>query len=209
MSKTKKIRISQITDAQAFIDIKNKLPISNSEDETTTGGFLLGTNIETYRFYIEQAFCLSLVNDEAVLGFGIVLKDAMVKQSELWEKRKLVDWTIDISAIESKKICYFEQLAFLKGNGQYSIAVAYRLLCKAFETHDVLLTTTVEKPISNLAAVPYILGVGGKKIGSIDEIYPEVGDINSNVFMVTKADFYKYAKASSLYRFVEARRFKF
>jgi hypothetical protein len=204
---SKKIRISQITDAPDFIDIKDKLPMAENGDETTNGGFLLGTNIETYQFYIDHAFCLSLVNNEDVLGFGIVLKDEMVKHSELWKKRKLVDWTIDINGIENKKICYFEQLAFLKGNGQYSIAVAYSLLSKAFETHDVLLTTTVEKPISNLAAVPYILGVGGKKIGSIDEIYPEVGDINSNVFMVTKADFYKYAKASPLYRFVEARKF--
>lgn len=203
---SKIIRPSILADAPQFMEIKNQLPMSSVEDSTTTGGFLLGTNIKTYELFIQTALCLSVENAKTVVGFGIILPDVMVRQSELWEKRKLVNWAIDIEAIESQKICYFEQLAFLKGNGRYSLALAYSLLCKAFETHDILLTTTVQKPISNLAAVPYILAASGGIIGNIDEIYPEVGDINSNVYMIQKSKFLEQAKFSPYYRFLEARK---
>lgn len=69
--------------------------------------------------------------------------------------------------------------------------------------YSALFTTTVNKPILNLAAIPFIKAVDGKKVGNIDEVYPVVGQINSDIYLVEAALFYQKTQAHPLYSFFE------
>lgn len=199
------IRKSIIQDAQYFVSIKNKLPLPSGNENSTKGGFLLGTDIDTYQFYIENGHCLTAVVAGQIVGFGIVLPNHLVKKSELWEKRKSVDWNIDINDLEHSTVSYIEQLAFLKGHRKLSILLSYNLANTAFNNGSYfMLTTTVKKPTLNLAAIPFIKAIGGTLIGNIDETYPTVGNINSDIYLIDKTTFYKKVKQLSFYAFLKS-----
>jgi hypothetical protein len=111
-------------------------------------------------------------------------------------------WYIDLPFYEKQNLCYFEQLAFLKGHKKAVLVLAYNLVKWLFDLgYTTLFTTTVNKPILNLAAIPFIEVVAGKKVGNIDEIYPVVGHINSDIYLVEAALFYQKTEAHSLYPF--------
>jgi len=195
-----KIRKSTLQDAQHFVRIKNKLPLPKENKNTTQGGFLLGTDIDTYKFYIKNGHCLTAIINSEIVGFGIIIPNQLVKRSELWEKRKKVKWTININDLENNNVSYIEQLAFLKGHNKLSIVLSYNLIKMGFSKGaNFMLTTTVKKPIVNAAAIPYIKSIGGFKIGNIDEIYPGIGNINSDIYLIKKNTFYKKIKELSFY----------
>ena len=197
------IRKSIITDATAFVKIKDQLPMLRSQNNR--GGFLLGTNKATYQSYIKNAYSLSAIQNKKVIGFGIIFQDEVLRNTELWQKRSMVDWAVDISQLEQKKICYFEQLAFLTGHRRQVLTLAYNLVNFAFQQgHDVLLTTTVKKPILNLAAVPFIKAAGGKKVGEIDEVYPIIGQIQSSIYLIHANDFYTKVRQHPLFPFLKS-----
>jgi hypothetical protein len=184
-----RIRKAEPADAAAFISIKKQLPLKISEEGVTTGGFLLGNSEETYRLYIEHALCLVAEKDETVVGFGIVFPDPLVRGSEIWQKRDLVKWKIDIDEWSDKPVCYFEQLAFLPGQKVLPAALALQLARLAFQDHEAMLTTTVRRPVLNDAAHPFIFRAGGRLAGNIDEHYPDAGPINSDIFILEKKEF--------------------
>ena len=205
-----KIRKSLITDAEGFIEIKNRLSLKpENESKTSTGGFLLGTDLETYRFFIRNYYCLSCEVNNKLVGFSIVLPDNILKSTELWTKRNSVKLEIDLKEIENSNIIYFEQLAFLPGYSKLALATAYNSVKPAFENGaQYLLTTTVNKPITNMAAVPFILNSGGKKIGSINETYPVIGNIISDIYLLKSEDFTENVKKSALYKFLQSSEIK-
>jgi len=200
------IKKSLPTDAEKFIEIKNRLSLkSQNQNTSTTGGFLLGTDLETYRFFIRNCYCLSCEVNNNFVGFGIVLPDNILKSTELWQKRNYVKLDFDLKEIENSNIIYFDQLAFLKGYSKLALATAYNLVKPAFENGaQYLLTTTVNKPVTNLAAVPFILNSGGKKIGSIDEHYPEVGSIVSDIYLLKADSFLENVKKSVFFPFLKS-----
>jgi len=190
----REIRQAILSDASSYIEIKNELAVITQEDDKTTssGGFLLGTDFETYQSYIDLGFCLTALSDYKVVGFGVILPNEMVKTSELWIKRKQVSWLIDIQELETQNISYIDQLAFLKGNSRLAVLLAYNMIKHAFETGaNFVLTTTVKEPINNLAAVPFIKAAGGKTVGTIDEVYPVIGDIKSDIHLISAEVFLK------------------
>jgi len=196
------IRRSILEDAADFIKIKERLPLNIENDHTNQGGFLLGTDIETYKFYISHGICLTAIADETI-GFGIMLPNELVKQSELWEKRKSVNWSVDLETLEKSNISYLEQMAFLKGYRKLTLILAYNLLHAAFENGaEFVLTTTVKRPVINKAAIPLILAAGGRKVGNIDEVYPQIGDINSDIYLMDKDAFYECIKKRISYKFL-------
>ncbi len=205
-----KIRKATTNDVEDFINVKNQLPFKYTDGRTSSGGFLLGTDKETYLKYIINDYCLVAENKSGIVGFGIMLRDESVRKSDVWTKRHQATWEIDIAEYESKKICYFEQLAFLKGHSRTVMSLAYNLTCWAFEEgHSYFFTTAVKYPVTNLAAVPYILKASGKKIGNIDEIYPVIGQINSDIYMIGATNFYATAKASKLRPFLDKHYIRF
>ena len=199
------IRKATLEDAADFLRIKDRLPLTYTDGRTTTGGFLLGTDLDTYRRYIAEDLCLVGTQGETVVGFGIMLRDESLKASEVWEKRHQATWNLSIAQFEHQPLCYFEQLAFLPGHGRLVIKLAYNLCCWAFELgHAYLFTTTVRAPVVNLAAVPYILKASGRKVGNIDEVYPRIGPINSDLYLIERKGFYTATTSSKLAPFLKA-----
>ena len=204
------LRRAKKEDAPSFIDIKNQLPITRTDGTTTTGGFLLGTDLKTYEQYIETCFCLVAEVNHQIVGFGIIFDDKMLRQSDIWQRRGVAQWSIDLKQYESGRLCYFEQLAFLEGHKRLVIQLAYNLVKWAFEkNHSVLFTTTVNKPITNLAAVPFIHAVAGIKAGNIDEVYPSVGPINSDIYIIKREEFYEKMASSVLASYLMLHTFTF
>jgi len=200
------IRKANADDASAFLAIKNQLPMSLADGTTTTGGFLLGTDLETYRFYINNAYCLVAEKDKEVVGFGIILPDALLRNSEVWIKRNSATWYVDLNYYEQQPLCYFEQFAFLPGNKKWAVLLAYNIVKWAFdEGNKTLFTTTVNKPILNLAAIPFIKTVSGIKAGNINEEYPLVGEINSDIYTIDAELFYQKVAEHPLYSFFNSR----
>ncbi len=198
------IRVAITADAEHFLAIKKQLPLQIPNSETSSGGFLLGTDIATYRYFIENAYCLVAQSKGDVVGFGILLPDRLLRKSDLWLRRHQVNWEIDLNGYSAKPICYFEQLAFLPGHRRLAIALAYHMVLTAFaEGHTLLITTTVRKPVCNLAAVPFLLAAGGHKVGCIDEVYPDIGAILSDLYFLEADVFLAAAKSHPLYDFVQ------
>lgn len=193
-------------------------------DETAAGGFLLGASEEQYRGFIEQDQVLVLEGgsseessrqdsgsglenclerslgskENEIIGFSIVLKDATVRQSEIWQKRNAAQLEgLDWSMIEHARLCYFEQLAVLPGpqarwHGQF---LALESIVKAMQSHDICFATVVTHPIRNEAAVPYLKRAGFQLIGSIDEVYPQVGAIHSDIYLLTQEGFQAFMQS--------------
>ena len=204
-----KIRVSILEDAEHFIRIKDNLPLNTNSEDTQQGGFLLGTDLETYQFYIQHGQCLTAISSDEIIGFGILLPNHLVKQSEVWEKRNSANWSIDLATIENSNIAYIEQMAFLRKNQKLVLILAYNLIHSAFEHGaEYILTTTVRKPVLNLAAIPLIRAAGGKKVGNIDEVYPQVGQINSDLYLMEKDVFYQTIKKRVIYDFLIANTLK-
>jgi len=198
------IKTSIPKEAKDFVKLKNKLPLPTLGNSVTKGGFILGTNESTYQFYIEVGICLTAKTDDNIVGFGILLPDEIIRNGELWKKRKEVNWTIDIKLIESKNIAYIEQLAFIEGNKKLALILAYNLINKAFVNGvDYVLTTTVRKPILNLAAIPLIRASGGKLVGNINENYPDFNQVNSDIYLIKKENFYKNIEKLKIHSFLK------
>jgi hypothetical protein len=184
------IRKATLADAPAIFSLKEKLPLRSDGDKTSKGGFLLGTTLEKYVEYINDAYCLVAENRDEIIGFGIIIPDEMLRDTEMWQKRNLVDWKVNISAYEPMKLSYFEQFAFLPGNRRIAVRLAYNLVKKTFDSGaEALFTTTVHKPVKNLAAVPFIYSADGVFAGNIDEYYPIVGQINSDIYVMDRTAF--------------------
>lgn len=191
-------------DGESYVEIKRLLPFVDGGDSSTSGGFLLGTNMETYESYIGMGFCMSALHDEKVVGFGVIFPDEVIKQSELWNKKDEANWIVDVFELEKSKVAYIEQLAFLKGNSRLVLVLAYNMIRKAFDNDvDYVLTTTVKEPIENLAAIPLIKSVGGVLGGSINETYPEIGDIKSSIYLISKKNFCKSVSELSIYAWLK------
>lgn len=199
------IRVARKEDAKYFIEIKNQLAFENTTGTNSNGGFLLGTDLATYEFYIANGFSLVAEINHKVIGFGIILGDALLRKSDLWQRKDEVDWTIQIDIFEHKKIGYIEQLAFLKGNRRLALKLAYNLAKWVFDQNtDALFTTTVNKPVVNLAALPFIYALSGYKIGEVDEFYPSFGPIKSDIHLIESKNFYKNTQSHPLYNYLNS-----
>lgn len=133
-----------------------------------------------------------LVAEDAagIVGFAVVLAQETLEQSEIWKKREAVRFTAPPLSFRAR-LAYFEQLAFLPSReGRTYVKYVSFLNAKwALEQHDGLLATVVRKPFHNRAVLPFLTVTGFKHIGEIDEAYPEVGQIVSDVFYLKRADF--------------------
>ena len=199
---TNKIRPALLKDAKAFIKVKDMLPLPWNQSSSSQGGFLLGTDLNTYQQYIQMGTCLTAVQNKAVIGFGIAFPNEVLKKSELWKKRHAVHWNnhINITLLENQRIAYLEQLAFLKGHQKTAVILAYQLIKKIFnDGADFVLTTTVKKPVTNEAALPLIRAAGGVKVCNLDEVYAKFGPINSDIHLIAKIEFEARCKKLSIF----------
>lgn len=197
---SKQIRRANIEDADTFIEIKSTLSFKHVNGSTTTGGFLLGTNLKTYQLYIRDASCLVAEVNGKVVGFGILFNDKQLRNSDIWKRRANANWMIDLQLYENQILCYFEQLAFLPGHRSMVLSLAYKLVSEMFDGGaQTLVTTTVREPIVNLAAIPFIQAVDGIHAGQIDEEYAFIGHIKSDIYFIEKEKFYTHTHQHPLF----------
>lgn len=84
------------------------------------------------------------------------------------------------------------------------ILLAYNLVKWVFDLgYETLFTTTVKEPVLNLAAIPFINAVDGIKAGSIQEVYPKIGLINSDIYLIDSKAFDRKTKIHNLYPFFQ------
>lgn len=184
--------------------VKEDLPMPrNAQNATTRGGFLLGTTLENYHFLIENAFADVLEDDRKIVGFAIVLPDVLLRNSEMWRRKDEIEWRdFDSEEFADAPICYFEQLAILPAAKYrfYGIALAFLTLEKAFAAgHAAMFTTTVQRPIRNSAAVPFLNAIGAKIVGQVDETIDGFGNLVSDVYFVERETFAQNSAAHRLY----------
>lgn len=81
----------------------------------------------------------------------------MLRQSDVWLRGHSATWYIDLAAYEPQQLGYFEQFAFLQGHKRAAVALAYNITKWAFGIgHEKLFATTVNEPVRNLAAIPFV-----------------------------------------------------
>lgn len=186
------LRTARPEDASGMVQVKSRLPMPQG-GEAAGGGFLLGTDLQGYRQFIEHDIVHIAEDPElGIVGFAIVLRDATLRASDLWAKRSLIDWQgMPPEALDHVPICYVEQLAVLPGARfrTYAKHLALRSLAEAMRTHTLACATVVAAPVNNLASRPFLQVAGFQQIGQVEEVYPVVGRISSDIFLLHKADF--------------------
>ena len=164
-----------------MIAVKSALRLERSDD----GGFLLGSSAEAYAALIAIAEVWVLAQGETLAGFAIGLPDPVVRASDLWERRARIVWDgFDGRALDEMVVGYFDQLAVLpahRGHGQ-AAALAVRPVIGLLERGVTdLFATTVREPFLNRAAWSLLEGVGARRVGQIDEVYPDFGPLVSDL----------------------------
>lgn len=169
-------------DVPAIMALKAALPLRDGG----RGGFLLGTTEAGYHALIDDGVVWCLCFDDTLVGFASALPDRALRASPLWERRPQIEWLPGLGAIDldAMKIGYFDQIAVQASAGPrlFAAALGLRVLADLLDDgHEHVITTTVEAPIVNRAAHAFLERIGGLRIATIDEVYPEVGPLTSAI----------------------------
>jgi len=179
------VRRASADDIDVMLEIKGALRRSPVNVGDPGGGFLLGSSADCYQLQVACETAWVLEVDREVIGFATGFTDAVLRASDLWREQEKIVWVDGFSptAIVQEPVAYFDQLAVLPGAGRrfFGAALALRLLTALLDDHRHVLTTTVSAPFANVAAHAFIRRVGGEVVGTLDEVYPEVGPITSLV----------------------------
>ena len=187
------VRTATLSDVDSIIAIKQALPPVGGE---RGGGFILGSARELYCAWLETAVVKVLQVEQCVGGYAICLPDAMLRQSELWQKKDRIAFSISIDSIVNEKIAYFEQLAVLPRYRRYVSSLLIATLDAVFaQGHRHLFATTVCEPFHNYAAQGLFKRGAAKTVGYLREHYPKHGTIVSQLHYVQQRD-YQHARAA-------------
>lgn len=191
-----RLRPAALADADAMLAIKQRLRMHPDPGgaESSRGGFLLGSSRAEYEALISGAQVDVLQDGEDVVGFVTALPDAALRRSPLWQRRAQIAWgglgEAELAALEGLRLGYVDQLAVLP-DPKYRLcapALGFRALARLFDAGcDLVFATVVARPVRNLVTRPLLAAVGAVQLGALEEEYPEVGAITSDVFCVTRA----------------------
>lgn len=179
------IRRATPADAPALVAIKRALPLRDGG-----GGFLLGTDEAGYARLCAAADVRVAEVGGTPVALAVLLPDAVLRGSELWAKRAAIAWRgPDLLSLADGPVAYLDQLAAVPGRAHRLLgaALAARVVDDAFAAHAHLFATTVEAPIRNAAAWPWLRRAGARHVGEVDEVYPEVGPLRSAVHHLDRA----------------------
>lgn len=193
-----RLRAGVCGDAEAMVALKQglRMQADGGDDGGTSsrGGFLLGSTRAQYEAQLAGAQVEVLLDGAALVGFITALPDAALRASDLWQRRgQIGGGAIDpaeLEALASRRLAYIDQLAVM-ADPKYRLcapALAFRALTRLLEGGcELVFTTVVARPIRNLATLPLLAAVGAVRLGAIDEVYPEVGAIASDVYCISPA----------------------
>ncbi len=181
------VRAATLSDVDSIIAIKQALP---PVDGGRGSGFILGSARELYCAWLETAVVKVLQVEQCVGGYAICLPDAILRQSELWQKKDRIAFSIPIASIVNEKIAYFEQLAVLPRYRRYVSSLLIAILDTVFaQGHLHLFATTVCEPFNNYAAQGLFKRGAAQTVGYLREHYPEHGTIVSQLHYVQQHDY--------------------
>ncbi|HET7228723.1 MAG TPA: hypothetical protein VFJ16_01840 [Longimicrobium sp.] len=184
------VRPARLADVPAMLDVKHTLRLDPVRPGR--GGFLLGASADAYAWYVEHAHVNVLEDAEgAVGGFAVALPDPVLRASDVWARRREIRWEGGgWDALELARVGYFDQLAVRPWRRYriYAAALAVSALhALASSGHEHVFATVVREPVRNLASLPLLAAADARRIGQIDETYPEVGRILSDVYHLAVA----------------------
>lgn len=187
-----RIRRAVRKDVAAFMKFKDKYPMP-LERNTSREGFLMGSSEKSYLKFVasDEVWVLEDVSGEAV-GYAIVLRDETLRASSIWEKRKEIDWgEFSLESLERGRTCFYEQLAIAPNRRSlaYGGRLGIKCLAMAMKDHDYSFTTVVRKPVCNLASRGFVLAAGYHQVGTVEEDYPQLKAVVSDVFAMSREDF--------------------
>jgi len=183
------IRPATFSDIEEMLALKSQLRFTEQDGTSTKGGFLLGTDAAGYRNRIAQQLTW-VIDDNGIKGFSIVLPDQALRASEIWSRRHQIEWTIDPTHIETSTLGYYDQLAVLPGPWRSFVPILTIVNVLDFlkTKPNYLISSTVRKPVTNLAAVPYLKILGGQQVGIIDEFDSSIGQLVSDIWLISLKD---------------------
>lgn len=180
-----RIRRATQGDAEAILAVKRALALPPDARQAPRGGFLLGSSLERYRALIHAAD-VWVLNDTAgaVAGFAVLLPDAVLRASELWEHRHAIRWEAPPGwRVPDADVCYFDQLAILPTVRMRAPELALTALRGAVQSgHQHLFATLVVHPVQNTASLALLRALGARRVGSVDEEYDGFGRIVSDLY---------------------------
>jgi GNAT superfamily N-acetyltransferase len=185
------VRKASTRDVSTLLEIKASLAVSvASSPDSFGGGFLLGSSEELYLGLAHAGQIILVEDDDAqVLGFGIAIESEILRASELWARRDLIEWEpgFDVVTAMSSRVGYLDQLA-IRPSAQRQWLGAL-LGCSIMEhfvatRHDLVLTTTLLEPMENTASLPLITRASGRRVGTLDEHYEGIGDVVSALHII-------------------------
>ena len=180
-----RIRRAAQADAEAILAVKRALALPADARHAPRGGFLLGASLEGYRALIEVADVWVLHDTGGALaGFAVLLPEAVLRASELWERRHAIRWEVPAGwMLPEDGVCYFDQLAVLPEARVRAPELALAALRGAVqEGHEHLFATVVTHPVQNTASLALLRALGARRVGSLDEAYEGVGRIVSDLY---------------------------
>lgn len=212
------IRPAVLSDAAGIFRVKEQIRLPAAVDGEPQGGFLLGTSLEQYEYFIrhDDVLVAETVAPAHIAGFTIVLKHASVLNSALWLRAHEVRWdndffsrfltgrSFDREALQNTQVAYYEQLGFVDDAALRVFAkyLAFASVYRAFETHDHIFVTTVKYPVMNRASLSFLRVVGFECVGIHDEVYPEYGRIVSDVYHLDRRVFDENIRAGRFQKFI-------
>jgi GNAT superfamily N-acetyltransferase len=183
------LRRAAAGDVEALLEVKGALYIRPEAEggEAPGGGFLLGASREQYAFLVEHAGVWVLQDPSGTVGgFAVALPDPVLRATDLWARRGAIRWEGEgTGELETERVAYFDQLAVRPGRRWrgYAPALAAAVVARLVETeHRHLFATVVREPVRNRASLPLLRAVGARRVGEVEEEYPGVGRVLSEVY---------------------------
>ena len=180
------IRRASPEDVPDILGVKESLRLEfGASLDADDGGFLLGSVPEVYEQLAHAGQILLLVQGARVLGFSTMLDDRLFRSSAVFARREQIAWdAFSPQEVLSESIAYFDQLAIHPEGqrGHLGALLAMSTMDALTDEAEHVFTTTLLEPIENRAALPLIQKVGGRQVGTLTEVYPEVGQVTSAIF---------------------------
>ena len=204
------VRTATLSDIDSIIAIKQALrPV----DGRRGGGFILGSPRELYQAWVETAIVKVLQQEResdkeprpaSLIGYTICLPDAVLRQSELWQKKDRISFSIPIASSVNEKVAYFEQLAVLPRYRYYLSQLLIETLDTVFaQGHQHVFATTVCEPFNNCATQGLFKRGAAQTVGYLREHYPQYGTIVSQLHYFPRGN-YQRARAAWCSGFVRS-----
>jgi len=178
------LRRASPADGLAIHALKQSLRFGRADG---VGGFLLGSSQEHYTELARAGLILLLeAPSRPLAGFAITIPDSFLRSSDLWTRRQHITWTGGVAPFaESARVAYFDQLAAAppaEGRALIPALALAAVLDLVVSGHEHVLATVVREPVHNTAALRLLHAIGARRVGQLDESYPGVGRLLSDLY---------------------------